>query len=141
MKTEKGKPPKNAKRVYAWRDLPFPETAAVFTIQEDGGAKRKFSAKDKRRRAIEGLMTHPIYSASYARISDQVWLLKAEGVDIEIIMYRNDPETREGLRQRSSRASGPPDSTGHTSGRRWFWGCRACLAYAWWGGAILPPAG
>lgn len=87
-------PPAASRRVYAWKDLPFPTDAGLFRVTEAGQEPREFVASNNLRRVLEGLICHPIYAASYCRISDQVLPLRRDhGIDIECKMYRNDPET------------------------------------------------
>lgn len=88
------KPPKNAKRVYRWSDLPSDKTRARYMVTDEGQEPREISVANNQRRVLEGLMHGPIYAASYCRISDQVLPLRRDkSIDIECKMYSNDPET------------------------------------------------
>ena len=87
------RPPESAKRVYAWRDLPSVEGLASFEIRNGDQETIMVTVSKHQRQVLEGLMEHPIYAASYCRISDQVAMLRELGIDIETKMYRNDPET------------------------------------------------
>jgi len=88
------KPPVNAKRVYRWADLPSLTTPARYRITDPDQEPCEFVVANHPRQVLEGLMRHPIYAASYCRISDQVLPLRRDhGIDIECQMYSNDPET------------------------------------------------
>lgn len=88
------RPPSNAKRIYRWADLPDAMEPALFRITDAGQEPREIVASKHKRQVLEGLMQHPLYAASYCRLSDQVLPLRRDdGVDIACEMYRNDPET------------------------------------------------
>ncbi len=88
------RPPSNAKRIYRWADLPDATEPALFRITDPGHEPRVIGASKHKRQVLEGLMQHPLYAASYCRLSDQVLPLRRDdGVDIACEMYRNDPET------------------------------------------------
>jgi len=88
------KPPKNAKRVYRWDDLPSNKTRAWFRTMDPDQEPREFSVSGNQRRVLEGLMLSPIYAASYCRLSDQVLPLRRDhAISIRCDMYRKDQET------------------------------------------------
>lgn len=94
MKLQQGKPPKNAKRIYRWDDLPKAETAATYLVESEGQEPHTTIVSGKRRRVLEGLLKSPLYAASYARIGDHVdHLRKDNGIDIDTLGYKNDVET------------------------------------------------
>ncbi len=87
-------PPHNAKRVYRWGDLPYLTELALFRVTDPGQEPRVIAVSKHVRQVLEGLMRHPIYAASYCRISDQVLPLRRDhGVNIRCDMYSNDKET------------------------------------------------
>lgn len=87
-------PPQNAKRIYRWADLPAPTKTAFYRISDPGQEPRTIVVSKHMRQVLEGLMQHPIYAASYCRISDQVLPLRRDhGVNIRCDMYSNDKET------------------------------------------------
>ena len=83
---ETERPPRNSKRVYRWPDLPNTLAPKPYRIIEEGKEVTTFIASEHKRQVLEGLMLHPIYAASYCRISDQVLALRGDGVDIECKM-------------------------------------------------------
>ncbi|SFD67300.1 hypothetical protein [Roseivivax sediminis] len=93
MKFTDEKPPKNAKRIYRWADLPECLAPGKYLIEDSDGQSREIWCHKNRQRVLEGLIRSPLFSASYARLSDHVDHLKRAGVDIETLMFRNDPET------------------------------------------------
>ena len=93
MKISNDKPPKNARRVYSWADLPDCQMPGAYLTEGDDKEPRKIVVDKKRQRVLEGLIRSPLYAASYVRLSDHVDHLKRAGVDIETLMFRNDPET------------------------------------------------
>lgn len=95
MKTDQNsKPPANAKRVYRWADLPDASAPEMYRVSDPGQEPRVIVVSRHQRQVLEGLMTGPIYAASYCRISDQVLPLRRDhGVNIVCDMYSNDPET------------------------------------------------
>jgi hypothetical protein len=93
MRNVDGKPPRNTKRVYKWDDLPDQAPPQLYEVTTGATTKRTFISK-KRLRVMEGLIKHPLFAASPVRISDHVLHLKTlNGVDIETLVYKNDPET------------------------------------------------
>lgn len=93
-KVTEQKPPKNAKRIYRWSDLPSKTTPARYRVTDPDQESRVIILSKRRRQVLEGLIDGPIYAASYCRISDQVLPLRRDhGVEIDCEMYRNDPET------------------------------------------------
>lgn len=87
-------PPKNAKRVYRWADLPNTTAEAVYRVTDPDQEPRTIAVSRHKRQVLEGLMQGPIYAASYCRLSDQVLPLRRDdGVNIKCEMYANDKET------------------------------------------------
>lgn len=93
MKISDQKPPTNARRVYRWADLPPTQPPSGYCVENNGREPITVFVGNKRQRVLEGLMRSPLYAASYARLSDHVDHLKRSGIDIETLMFRNDPET------------------------------------------------
>lgn len=87
-------PPRDAKHIRSWRDLPQTETRASYDLVSPTGEKRRISLKDGNRRVFEGLMQHPVFCASPVRLSDRVLILKRDfGVSIRTEMYSGDHAT------------------------------------------------
>ena len=88
------RPPVNALRVEAWRDLPKDGAAARYKItREDGGVSVITLAKGNRI-ILDALLNQPVYCASPVRISDRVCILRREySVPIIKKMYENDAAT------------------------------------------------
>ncbi|MGR3510351.1 MAG: hypothetical protein ACU0CQ_11715 [Sulfitobacter sp.] len=88
------RPPANALRVEAWRDLPKDGAAARYKItREDGGITVITLAKGNRI-ILDALLKQPVYCASAVRISDRVCILRHEyRVPITKKMYENDAAT------------------------------------------------
>ena len=88
------RPPANALRVEAWRDLPNDGAAARYKItSEDGGVTVITLAKGNRI-ILDALLKQPVYCASPVRISDRVCILRHEYcVPITKEMYENDAAT------------------------------------------------
>lgn len=93
MRISDQKPPKNARRVYRWSDLPPGRPQSGYLVENEGREPTTVFVGNKRQRVLEGLMRSPLYAASYVRLSDHVDHLKRSGFDIETLMFRNDPET------------------------------------------------
>ncbi|MEL6639964.1 MAG: hypothetical protein AAFN63_01550 [Pseudomonadota bacterium] len=94
MTEQNTRPPSNAKRVYRWTDLPAATEAAAYRVYDPDQEPRTFVVSKHMRQVLEGLMQHPIYAASYCRISDQVLPLRRDhGVSICCDMFSNDVET------------------------------------------------
>ncbi|WP_306131333.1 hypothetical protein [Roseivivax marinus] len=93
MKFTDMKPPQNAKRIYRWADLPECLAPSKYLVEDSDGKSHEIWCSKNRQRVLEGLMRSPLFSASYTRLSDHVDHLKRSGVDIETLMFRNDPET------------------------------------------------
>ena len=86
-------PPKNAKRIYRWADLPNTIEAASYLVEEPGLEPRAITVAKHKRQVLEGLLNGPMFTASYCRLSDQVLPLRRdEGLTIRCDMYANDPE-------------------------------------------------
>jgi len=92
--TEITRPPANALRVAAWRDLPKDGATARYKItREDGGVSVITLAKGNRI-ILDALLEQPVYCASPVRISDRVCILRHEyRVPITKKMYENDAAT------------------------------------------------
>lgn len=89
----KGKPPANALRVNAWRDLPRDRTPARYEIAGPDGA-RAITLTKGNRIILDALLERPVYCASPVRISDRVCILRRDyGVPIDREMYEADPHT------------------------------------------------
>ena len=88
------RPPVNALRVEAWRDLPKDGAAARYKItREDGGVSVITLAKGNRI-ILDAQLIQPVYCASPVRISDRVCILRHEyRVPIIKEMYENDAAT------------------------------------------------
>lgn len=93
MKISDQQPPEHARRVYRWSDLPPTQPHSGYRVENEGQEPMTVYIGNKRQRVLEGLMRSPLYAASYARLSDHVDHLKRSGIDIETLMFRNDPET------------------------------------------------
>jgi len=88
------RPPSNALRVEAWRDLPKDGAAARYKItREDGGVSVIMLAKGNRI-ILDALLRQPVYCASPVRVSNRdCILIHKYGVPITLEMYQNDEET------------------------------------------------
>ncbi|MEX0285094.1 MAG: hypothetical protein AB3N23_10825 [Paracoccaceae bacterium] len=93
MRFQTERPPKNARRIYSWRDLSHPTNAAMFNVTDRNGNQFEVWVKDDRRKVLEGLKRTPLYSASYCRLGYHVEHLRKAGCDIETLWFRNDKET------------------------------------------------
>ncbi len=90
----KARPPSNALRVEAWRDLPADRTPARYQITDSDGDTRTITLSKGNRIILDALIKQPIYCASPVRVSDRVCILRHEyGVPITKEMYENDTAT------------------------------------------------
>lgn len=88
------RPPANALRVEAWRDLPKDVAAARYRITSEDGGVSVISLAKGNRIILDALLKQPVYCASPVRISDRVCILRHEyGVPITKQMYENDAAT------------------------------------------------
>jgi hypothetical protein len=88
------RPPSNALRVNAWRDLPSDCAPARYRITADDGQTREFTLAKGNRIVLDALILQPVYCASPVRISDRVCILKRDYyVPITKEMYENDAAT------------------------------------------------
>jgi len=88
------RPPSNALRVSAWRDLPKDRRKAHYRITTKEGDCYSISVSKGTRCILDALIAQPIYCASPVRISDRVCILRREyGVPITKKMYVNDSAT------------------------------------------------
>ena len=89
-------PPKNTLHVNRWTDLPDTNAPARYYFIKDD-KRYEFTASNKLRVVLEGLMKQPIACASKCRISQYVSNLKRDhGVDIETVMYSAQNPTPQG---------------------------------------------
>ncbi|GAB5447177.1 MAG: hypothetical protein Gyms2KO_20500 [Gymnodinialimonas sp.] len=94
MKTSDGIPPRNARRIYRWADLPSASKPAQYRVTDPGQEPRVITVSRRKRQVLEGLMQAPIFAASYCRLSDNVLPLRRDhGVDIACTIYNNDADT------------------------------------------------
>ena len=85
------RPPANALRVEAWRDLPPDATRARYKIIGANGETRLIALANGNRIILDALIKQPVFCASPVRISDVVSILKRSyGVPIDKKMYEND---------------------------------------------------
>ncbi len=88
------RPPANALRVKAWRDLPKDRVAAQYKITSEDGEAHVITLVKGNRIVLDALLLQPIYCASPVRISDRVCILRNEyRVPIIAEMYENDTAT------------------------------------------------
>ncbi|MEM8802898.1 MAG: hypothetical protein AAGF55_10225 [Pseudomonadota bacterium] len=88
------RPPSNALRVTAWRDLPADRVPATYRITDHAGEVRYITLSKGNRTILDGLLNSPLYCASPVRISDRVCILRRDyGVPIRKEMYENDTAT------------------------------------------------
>jgi hypothetical protein len=88
------KPPANALRVEAWRDLPGDREKARYKITGNDGDTRTITVAKGNRIILDALIAQPVFCASPVRISDRVCILRHEyGVPIIKEMYENDTAT------------------------------------------------
>ncbi len=92
--TKTAKPPANALRVKAWRDMPRAIKAARYRITDVDGDTRTITLTKGNRIVLDALIAQPVFCASPVRISDRVCILRHEyGVPITKEMYENDAVT------------------------------------------------
>lgn len=88
------RPPANALRVRAWRDLPKDRAAAQYRITSEDGEVHVITLVKGNRVVLDALLLQPVYCASPVRISDRVCILRNEyRVPIIAEMYQNDAAT------------------------------------------------
>lgn len=93
-KNQTKRPPSNALRVHAWRDLPKDRTPARYRITTDDGRTREITLAKGNRIILDALIIQPVYCASPVRISDRVCILKRDyRVPIDKEMFENDAAT------------------------------------------------
>lgn len=94
MTNNSNKPPSNALRVEAWRDLPGEKAPAHYEITHEDGTKDRITLARGNRIILDALIAQPVFCASPVRISDRVCVLRHEyGVPITKEMYDNDADT------------------------------------------------
>ena len=92
--TKGDRPPSNALRVKAWRDLPTIGTPARYRITASNGEVHQITVAKGNRIILDALIAQPVICASPVRISDRVCILRHEyGVPIIKKMYENDAAT------------------------------------------------
>lgn len=92
--TNPTRPPANALRVEAWRDLPSDRAPARYKITGDDGAVHQITLTKGNRIILDALINQPVYCASPVRISDRVCILRHEyRVPIIKEMFDNDAAT------------------------------------------------
>lgn len=88
------RPPANALRVEAWRDLPSDPAPARYMITGDDGTVHQITLAKGNRIILDALLNQPVYCASPVRISDRVCILRREyRVPITKEMFENDAAT------------------------------------------------
>jgi hypothetical protein len=88
------RPPSNALRVEAWRDLPSDRAPACYRITGDDGSVRQITLAKGNRIILDALLNQPVYCASPVRISDRVCILRRDyRVPITKRMFENDAAT------------------------------------------------
>ena len=88
------RPPANALRVEAWRDLPKDRESARYKITGNDGVVSIITLAKGNRIILDALLKQPVYCASPVRISDRVCILRHEyRVPIIKEMYENDAPT------------------------------------------------
>lgn len=88
------RPPPNALRVEAWRDLPKDRTQQRYLVTPLMGQPHKITVRKNNRRILDAARSAPILCASPVRISDVVHVLKRDyGLNFETRMYENDAAT------------------------------------------------
>ncbi|OUS20369.1 hypothetical protein A9Q95_08275 [Rhodobacterales bacterium 59_46_T64] len=88
------RPPTNALRVEAWRDLPQDGAAARYKVTSEGAGVSVITLSKGNRIILDALLKQPVYCASPVRISDRVCILRREySVPIIKKMYANDAAT------------------------------------------------
>lgn len=87
-----GPPPADAVRVFGWRQFASSQKPATFIIQDPSGETRKLTVRGRRRQVLEHMMAHPLYAASFARVSDIVLALRERGLSIRTDMHVGDPQ-------------------------------------------------
>ena len=94
MTDKSTKPPSDALRVEAWRDLPGEKSPARYEITHTDGTKNQIMLAKGNRIILDALIAQPLFCASPVRISDRVCILRRDyGVPIQKTMYTNDAST------------------------------------------------
>ena len=92
--TKSNRPPSNALRFEAWRELPSDRAPARYKIKGNDGAVHQITLAGGNRIILNGLLNQPVCCASPVRISDRVCILKRDyRVPITKEMYGNDTAT------------------------------------------------
>ncbi|KAE9625939.1 hypothetical protein [Parasedimentitalea maritima] len=93
-KTTTIRPPQNALRVKAWRDLPTNAAPARYKITGFDGRSHEIIIAKGNRIILDALVNQPVYCASSVRISDRVCILRHQyHVPIAKEMFENDTAT------------------------------------------------
>lgn len=88
------RPPANALRVEAWRDMPQDTSPACYEITTEDGQTKAITLAKGNRIILDALIKQPVHCASPVRISDRVCILRRDyGVPITKKMYANDTAT------------------------------------------------
>jgi len=94
MRRVEGKPPSNALNSGNWNAISKQTKRTTFEVLGGDGKSRTISVANNCLRVLDCLTKRPLYCASRARISQEVSTLKHRyGLDIETLLYRNDPQT------------------------------------------------
>jgi hypothetical protein len=88
------RPPADALRVKAWRDLPSDTKKARYKVTDRNGHTHTITVAKGNRIILDALIDGPVYCASPVRVSDRVCILRHEYcVPIIKEMYENDAAT------------------------------------------------
>jgi hypothetical protein len=88
------RPPKDALRVHAWKDMSTETGPAKFEIPKADGSTKIITLSKGNRIVLDALIRQPILCASEVRVSDRVSILRnTYGVPITKKMYENDSVT------------------------------------------------
>ena len=88
------RPPANALRATAWRDLGDQTAPARYEITAEDGKTKTVTLAKGNRIIFDALIKRPVHCASPVRISDRVCILRRDyGVPITKKMYANDKAT------------------------------------------------
>ncbi len=88
------RPPENALRVKAWRDLPSETKKARYRVTDKNGETHTITVAKGNRIILDALIASPVFCASPVRVSDRVCILRHEYcVPIIKEMYENDVAT------------------------------------------------
>lgn len=90
---KKSRPPENAQRRNAWRDLPLARDPARYRIKNSNGQSHEITVKLGNRQILERMMLAPMYCASPVRVSDRVLTLQHEyGIAVKTKDYEPENE-------------------------------------------------